>query len=107
MYKPLKKVIGFIILLILIFSIFIFYKRAQVHNTIDEYLESNHAIEQVKTREMKYDFKTNEFYEQIIFKNDSGLEYEMYIRDINDKVLSISYGEYGEVEGKYSTKLND
>lgn len=107
MNKLLKRVISFLIIFILLISIFIFYKRAQVHNTIDEYLESKHAIEQVKTREMKYDFKTNEFYEQITFKNDPRLEYEMMLRDTKDKVLSIAYGENGEVEGKYATKLNE
>lgn len=55
---------------------------------------------------MKYDFKTNEFYEQIIFKNKPKQEYEIYIRDTKGKVLSISYGENGAIEGKYATKLN-
>lgn len=46
--------------------------------------------------------KLNEFYEEIIFKDEPNLEYDMRIRDGKDNVLSIAYGKNGEVRGKYS-----
>lgn len=56
----------------------------------------------MKIRETHYDSKLNEFYEEVVFKDEPDLEYEMRMRDVKDKVLSIAYGKHGEERGKYS-----
>ncbi|QYA32374.1 DUF3139 domain-containing protein [Macrococcus psychrotolerans] len=40
-------------------------------------MKKREAIEEVKTRETHYDLKLNKFYEEIVFKDEPGLEYEM------------------------------
>ncbi|UTH06295.1 DUF3139 domain-containing protein [Macrococcoides canis] len=102
----MKKFLLFIITAFIIIAIgiggYIAYERFTLHQTVDKFLEKRNAIEQVKTRETHYDSKLNEFYEEIVFKDEPNLEYDMRTRDVKDNVLSTAYGKNGEVRGKYS-----
>ncbi|MDJ1112383.1 DUF3139 domain-containing protein [Macrococcus sp. S115] len=77
----MKKFLLFIISAIIIIAMgiggYIAYERYTLHQTVDEFLEKRDAVEQVKIRETHYDSKLNEFYEEVVFKDEPGLEYEM------------------------------
>ncbi|MDJ1156617.1 DUF3139 domain-containing protein [Macrococcus caseolyticus] len=103
----MSKNVIFIILsvvttILIIFSSFIYYQKTTLNNAVNNYLEERNAKNEIKNRSTKYDFKTNEFYQIITFKNEPKIYYEIKKDDSKDKVLSVSYGDNGEVNGKYS-----
>lgn len=100
--KVIIIIISIVITIFIALSSFIYYQKTTLNNAVDNYLEEKNAKNEIKNRATKYDFKTNEFYQVITFKNEPKIYYEIKKDDSKDKVLSVSYGNNGEVKGKYS-----
>lgn len=93
----MKKILLMVILLVVIGVIWYKYTDyKEVNNRVNDYLNEYNYQDDVLSKEVKYDFKTGDFYMIVYYKDYPDRSYEYFVN--NGSIFGVAYEQDKEIE---------